>query len=176
MPAAGQVVASAGENDGGYTVSQPITVLKRKPVETELVEREYTYEELLELFPDGGESIVNPLVRRCQEYEEEIERLREEITDGDYWHKRATQALEVGTCPLCFSVDESGHEANCPWGDAEDRAERFGAELDRLREWVAAVEDGYDKQQAEIKRLKAEREDQMELGRELRRRLNREIE
>ena len=48
--------------------------------------------------------------------------------------------------------------------------------MDRLREWVAAVEDGYDKQQAEIKRLKAEREDQMELGRELRRRLNREIE
>ena len=113
---------------------------------------------------------------RLRDANSEIERLREEITDGDYWHKRATQALEVGTCPLCFSVDESGHEANCPWGDAEDRAERFGAELDRLREWVAAVEDGYDKQQAEIKRLKAEREDQMELGRELRRRLNREIE
>ena len=59
-------------------MSKPITVLERKPVETELVEREYTYEELLELFPDGGESIVNPLVRRCQEYEEEIERLQNE--------------------------------------------------------------------------------------------------
>ena len=57
-------------------MSKPITVLERKPVETELVEREYTYEELLELFPDGGESIVNPLVRRCQEYEAEIEQLR----------------------------------------------------------------------------------------------------
>ena len=57
-------------------MSKPITVLERKPVETELVEREYTYEELLELFPDGGESIVNPLVRRCQEYEAEIERNR----------------------------------------------------------------------------------------------------
>ncbi len=78
MPAAGQVVDSAGENDGGYTVSKPITALERKPVETELVEREYTYEELLELFPDGGESIVNPLVRRCQEYEAEIERLQNE--------------------------------------------------------------------------------------------------
>ena len=32
-------------------MSTPITVLERKPVETELVEREYTYEELLELFP-----------------------------------------------------------------------------------------------------------------------------
>ena len=59
-------------------MSKPITVLKRKPVETELVEREYTYEELLELFPDGGESIVNPLVRRCQEYEAAIERLQNE--------------------------------------------------------------------------------------------------
>ena len=59
-------------------MSKPITVLERKPVETELVEREYTYEELLELFPDGGESIVNPLVRRCQEYEAEIERLQNE--------------------------------------------------------------------------------------------------
>ena len=57
-------------------MSKPITVLERKPVETELVEREYTHEELLELFPDGGESIVNPLVRRCQEYEAEIERNR----------------------------------------------------------------------------------------------------
>ena len=59
-------------------MSKPITVLERKPVETELVEREYTYEELLELFPDGGESIVNPLVRRCQEYEAAIERLQNE--------------------------------------------------------------------------------------------------
>jgi len=59
-------------------MSKPITVLERKPVETELVEREYTYEELLELFPDGGESIVNPLVRRCQEYEAEIEQLQNE--------------------------------------------------------------------------------------------------
>ena len=92
-------------------MSKPITVLERKPVETELVEREYTYEELIELFPDGGESIVNPLVRRCQEYEEEIERLK------------------------------------------KDRS-RSENELDRLREWVAAVEDGYDKQKAEIERLK----------------------
>ena len=59
-------------------MSTPITVLERKPVETELVEREYTYEELLEMFPDGGESIVNPLVRRCQEYEAEIEQLQNE--------------------------------------------------------------------------------------------------
>ena len=59
-------------------MSKPITVLERKPVETELVEREYTYEELLEMFPDGGESIVNPLVRRCQEYEAEIEQLQNE--------------------------------------------------------------------------------------------------
>ena len=29
-------------------MSKPITVLARKPVETELVEREYTYEELLD--------------------------------------------------------------------------------------------------------------------------------
>ena len=35
----------------------------------------------------------------------------------------------------------------------KDRS-RSENELDRLREWVAAVEDGYDKQAAEIERLK----------------------
>lgn len=35
----------------------------------------------------------------------------------------------------------------------KDRS-RSENELDRLREWVAAVEDGYDKQKAEIERLR----------------------
>lgn len=33
---------------------------------------------------------------------------------------------------------------------------RYEDQLDRLREWVAAVEDGYDKQKAEIERLRTE--------------------
>ena len=37
----------------------------------------------------------------------------------------------------------------------KDRS-RSENELDRLREWVAAVEDGYDKQKAEIERLRTE--------------------
>lgn len=55
----------------------------------------------------------------------EIERLMEEITDGDYWRKRATQAIENGTCPICFSGDEGGHKDGCLWGEAEDRADQL---------------------------------------------------
>jgi len=64
---------------------------------------------------------------------DEIERLREEIIDGDYWHKRVTQTIENGTCPICFSGDESGHKDGCLWGEAENRADQLEAEIERLR-------------------------------------------
>jgi hypothetical protein len=69
----------------------------------------------------------------AREAADEIERLREEIAIGDYWHTRAIQAIEDGTCPICFSGDESGHKNGCLWGEVEDRNVRLEAEIERLR-------------------------------------------
>ena len=68
-----------------------------------------------------------------KEAADEIVRLRAEIADGDYWQVRATQAIEVGMCPICFETDEAGHKPGCPWGEDEARAERAEAEIERLR-------------------------------------------
>lgn len=67
-----------------------------------------------------------------------------ELEDGDYWQQRATNALENGTCPICFGGDEGGHEEGCEWGDAETRADglefqRNQAQADRDR-YLAALE------------------------------------
>lgn len=51
------------------------------------VEREYTDDEILDLFPDDEGSLVNRLLRRAQKAEAEVERLRAELalhaTAGD---------------------------------------------------------------------------------------------
>ena len=44
-----------------------------------LVEREYSDEEILDLFPDGDGSLVNPLLRRAQRAEDDIKQLRTAI-------------------------------------------------------------------------------------------------
>ncbi len=71
--------------------SRPISVTETEAREFRTVDREYTYEELLELFDDG--TLVKPLVLRCQDYEQqlaakdaEIERLREVVRElrADY--------------------------------------------------------------------------------------------
>lgn len=58
---------------------------------------------------------------------DEIERLQEELRHGDFWQRRARQALEDGTCPLCFATDEAGHTETCPWGSEERNSERLQA-------------------------------------------------
>lgn len=53
----------------------------------------------------------------------------------------------------------------------KDRS-RSENELDRLREWVAAVEDGYDKQKAEIERLRYQHDTYVEMLEQLTRQLD----
>jgi hypothetical protein len=72
-----------------------------------------------------------------REQQAEIKRLRAEIADGDYWQVRATQAIQNGTCPICFATDEAGHKQGCLWGEDADKAERAEAESERLRAIIA---------------------------------------
>jgi len=55
--------------------SEPIIVREHEVTITRSTTKEWTYEELLELFDDNA-NLVRPLVLRCQEHEAEIERLR----------------------------------------------------------------------------------------------------
>lgn len=68
----------------------------------------------------------------------EVERLREELCDGDYWMERSKAFHECGGCPVCFATDEAGHTTNCPWGKDEAEIEveraRTTAELATYRQ------------------------------------------
>lgn len=56
----------------------------------------------------------------------EVRRLREELEHGDYWQKRATEALESHeTCPICFAGADEDHKDWCDWGKAEREVERL---------------------------------------------------
>lgn len=61
------------------TMSKPIIITHRQAVHYEEVIEEWSYDKILELFPDGDGSLVNPLVRRCQEYEEIIKQLTDKL-------------------------------------------------------------------------------------------------
>jgi len=56
-------------------MSEPIIIINREAIQYEEVTEEWSYDKILELFPDGDGSLVNPLVRRCQKYEAKIEQL-----------------------------------------------------------------------------------------------------
>lgn len=58
------------------------------------VEREYTDDEILDLFPDDEGSLVNRLLRRAQKAEAEVERLRAELA------LHATERGGLGPCEL----------------------------------------------------------------------------
>lgn len=113
------------------------------------VDREYTDDTILELFPDGDGSLVNPLLRRAQAAEAEIERLREELAVAEHQveshaallnefaghvqnakrerdEARAAAKLimdeELSDCP----ATRLGYELAFPWlkEDDDDEAER----------------------------------------------------
>lgn len=63
------------------SVGEPIVTREAVSLGYKHEERAWTYDEILDLFPDGDGSLVNPLVRRCQQYEAEIERLREQLSE-----------------------------------------------------------------------------------------------
>jgi hypothetical protein len=66
--------------------------------------------------------------------------LLDELEDGDYWRQRATEALENGTCPVCFGGDEGGHEEGCEWGDAETRADGLEFQRDQAQTDLTAAQ------------------------------------
>lgn len=82
---------------------------------------------------------------RSDEMKGEIERLRAEIRDGDYWQQRASAALENGTCPICFATDEAGHTATCPWGEDERDSDRLQDEVNELKRLVARADEAFRK-------------------------------
>ena len=60
-------------------MSQPISVQETEFVKTEQVTRQYSYEELLDLFGNDDGSVVVALVERCQKFEAEINLLRDRL-------------------------------------------------------------------------------------------------
>jgi hypothetical protein len=81
---------------------------------------------------DGGHALTGDDVadaNRCEgkvcDMLSEIDRLRSEINDGDYWMERSKLFQENGGCPVCFAKDEAGHTDDCEWGKAEAEVERL---------------------------------------------------
>ena len=54
-------------------------VKERELTASRWVVRDYSDEEILEIFPEEGESLVNALLRRAQKAEAEVARLREAL-------------------------------------------------------------------------------------------------
>lgn len=99
--------------EGSKTVSgnTPKGVTIKEPVEqpARYRDRFYSDEEILELFPDGNGSVVNPLLRRAQKAEAEIERLRAELDAYEKDH-RAMNVLRSKRYRVTYGRD-GHHEA-----------------------------------------------------------------
>jgi hypothetical protein len=68
----------------------PIVTTEAVTKATATEQREWTYDEILELWSDDANCLVVQLVLRCQQYERQIEILR----DGLCWiHNRANNTL-----------------------------------------------------------------------------------
>lgn len=61
-------------------MAEPIRVNETRAVRYETVAKEWTYDDLLDLFPDDEGNLIAPLVRRCQQYEQEIADLKSQLT------------------------------------------------------------------------------------------------
>lgn len=111
-------------------MSEPIKTLELVR-STERVERAWTYADMLKTFPDGDGSLVNPLVRRCQDYETEIDRLTQAALNGT----ECSQCLSKATEPACMYC------AAC-YGKLVAEIDRLTADRDTLRDFVR---EGYSK-------------------------------
>jgi hypothetical protein len=52
-----------------------------------------------------------------KEFDQEVERLRYELEEGDRWLKRMDEYVENGHCPHCKGDDEGGHKEGCYVGE-----------------------------------------------------------
>ena len=59
-------------------MNNPIIIKTREPAQYVEVEEEWSYEKILDVFED--DSLVGKLVQRCQQYEEEINQLKDKIS------------------------------------------------------------------------------------------------
>jgi hypothetical protein len=117
VPKAGRCCARDDEHIyGGGVMDEPIVIRTKKAKSYETVSESWTYEKMLDIFPDGDESLVNPLVRRCQQLEAEVEWLREALlseqcksADND----ARLRDLNSENCRLQKIVDDHNKPGHC---------------------------------------------------------------
>ena len=64
---------------------------------------------------------------------ERMEKLEQELEEGDYWFKRLESFISNGGCPFCLASDgDGGHEDGCEMGQLEERAEAAEARVREL--------------------------------------------
>lgn len=127
-------------------MSEPIVTHESESLGYRTVEKQWTYEALLELFDHTNGNIVAPLVRRCQAYEAEIERLK---ADLETFGKDAARLDWLGLQDGCGLVsDDAGHWAvsgsgmqNVPDTTPIDLATTYIVMAD---EWKANVREAID--------------------------------
>uniref|UniRef100_A0A6M3IK51 Uncharacterized protein n=1 Tax=viral metagenome TaxID=1070528 RepID=A0A6M3IK51_9ZZZZ len=59
-------------------MNNPIIIKTREPAQYVEVEEEWSYEKILDIFTD--DDLVYQLTKRCQQYEEEINQLKDKIS------------------------------------------------------------------------------------------------
>lgn len=90
-------------------MSEPIVTHETESLGYRTVEKQWTYEDLLELFEDSSSNVVAPLVRRCQAYEAEIAGLK---ADLERYGRDAARLEWLGLQDGCGLVsDDAGHWA-----------------------------------------------------------------
>jgi hypothetical protein len=122
-------------------VSEPILLTEHKPVRYESVTEEWTYDRILELFEDGDGSLVNPLVRRCQRYEQEIADLKAKLdsrlaaTGWEADHQRM-HLMELGLAEeFPFGCDAIQYVGEALLAAREKRDAYYGV-VTTMRGWV----------------------------------------
>ncbi len=90
-------------------------------------EKFWTDEEILDLFPDGDISLVNPLLRRAQAAEQRLAALQSEVE---------RQLLEARYSPL---GDNHHNAAQCPYCNPKYAA--LQSEVERLRKVAEVAEE-----------------------------------
>lgn len=112
-------------------MNQPIITRESHPIGYRETTREWTYDDILDIFPDDDGSLVNPLVRRCQKYEEEIERLR--AVEEAHLHSSADDANTIADY-------QARHETSLEVIRARERqVEAQRVEIERLRDAMTTL-------------------------------------
>lgn len=127
-------------------MSEPIITHESESLGYRTVEKQWTYEDLLELFNHSDGNVVAPLVKRCQAREAEIERLKVELAQAG---KDAARLDWLGLQDGCGLVsDDAGHWAvsgsgmqNVPNDGLIDLATTYVVMAD---EWQPTVREAID--------------------------------